>query len=89
MQLFVKGIVSSLNYQYSFSYLFIEQLLLRFTCLIEHNINDHHLKPFFPNLSQSYIPRITVFFFNVEKRQAKSVFMFKNLRMSVFVSSNA
>ena len=31
----------------------------------------------------------SVFFQKVEKRQAKSVFLFKNLRMSVFVSSNA
>ena len=32
---------------------------------------------------------ISVFLKKVEKRQAKSVFLFKNLRMSVFVSSNA
>ena len=31
----------------------------------------------------------SVFLKKVEKRQAKSVFLFKNLRMSVFVSSNA
>ena len=31
----------------------------------------------------------SVFLKKVEKRQAKSVFMFKNLRISVFVSSNA
>ena len=31
----------------------------------------------------------SVFLKKVEKRQAKSVFMFKNLRILVFVSSNA
>ena len=31
----------------------------------------------------------SVFFLKVEKRQAKSVLLFKNLRMSVFVRSNA
>ena len=31
----------------------------------------------------------SVFLKKIEKRQAKSVFFFKNLRMSVFVSSNA
>ena len=31
----------------------------------------------------------SVFLKKVEKRQAKSGFLFKNLRMSVFVSSNA
>ena len=34
--------------------------------------------------------RLNLFFLKkFEKRQAKSVFLFKNLRMSVFVSSNA
>ena len=31
----------------------------------------------------------SVFLTKVEKRQTKSVFLFKNLKMSVFVSSNA